>query len=462
MESSSSCHRFSFVDILQATEEFAPKNYLGYGAFGEVYRGNISEKDVAVKRMNMNPEQGIPAFHKEIDLLSACDQVNIISLVGYCDEGDEKILVYEYMPNGSLYDYLYLRQDVINPRLTVEQRLEICIGVAKGLTYLHSGTHFNIIHSDIKCDNILLDRNMVPKISDFGLSRTRDVGSSASQVITNNIKGTEGYLAPECYEPNYKLSRKADIYAFGVVFLEVLCERQPSRRLLMLALPFIMRGELHKFTPEHVETSTSPECLRECENLIKDCLDNDPKKRPFINQVVDRLELALEMQKQQTSSHDQQAASELPLTISEAFSSGINDRIVLFYTSSGVVVETQGACQEARQILDGYGKRVDERDVYLVPTYRKQMQDVFGTSWYTLPQLFVGGKYIGGEDEIRKLHWSGELRKKLHRLPKRDYPSFCTSCGNTRFVSLSWCPACSFWKSDTIWFKEPEKYSPKV
>lgn len=110
--------------------------------------------------------------------------------------------------------------------------------------------------------------------------------------------GTEYYLAPECYDSNYKVSRKADVYAFGVVLLELLCERPPWHNLVTYALPYVLRGELPRFTPKYVETNIYSRCSRACENLIRECLDNDPFKRPFMNQVVYKLELAMKLQKQ--------------------------------------------------------------------------------------------------------------------------------------------------------------------
>ncbi|KAK9070169.1 hypothetical protein SSX86_010569 [Deinandra increscens subsp. villosa] len=286
---------FSLDEIKMATFGFAFGNLLGEGVFGKVYHGNISGREVAMKRIHKNEEQLYLRFLKEIKLLSACDHVNIISLVGYCDEGDERILVYEYMPNGSLDDYLYKGKD-ITPRLTMEQRLKICIGAANGLSYLHSHTHFIIIHRDVKPYNILLDRNLVPKISGFMSSSTHGIGPTISHKSNHRIEGTEGYLAPECFELNYKLSQTADVYAFGVTLLEVLCERPPWKRLVLLALPLLMKGELESLTPKHVKANISPECLREYENLIRSCLEKDPNERPVIGEVVERLELALRLQ----------------------------------------------------------------------------------------------------------------------------------------------------------------------
>ncbi|XP_071740707.1 receptor-like protein kinase FERONIA [Rutidosis leptorrhynchoides] len=302
----SSYKSFTLEEIKRATNGFSDQNILGEGAFGKVFRGNISGTTydglVAVKRLNECSKQGQVEFQKEIELLSACNHPNIISLIGCCNEGSEKIIVYDFMKKGSLYDCVYIHKEQA-PRLSVEQRLEICIGVAKGISYLHYGSQNNIIHSDLKTDNILLDADLVPKISDFGLSRTRVAGPSSSDVVTNTTKGTEGYIAPECYEPNYKVSRKADVYAFGVVLLEVLCERPPWERLLMLALPYIWRREFPKIAPEYVTMNISPGCSRVCVYILKDCLDNNPDNRPTINQVVDNLESASKLQKQESQAN---------------------------------------------------------------------------------------------------------------------------------------------------------------
>ncbi|XP_071737008.1 uncharacterized protein [Rutidosis leptorrhynchoides] len=321
--------RFLLSDIKMATKDFSASNYLGKGAFGEVYKGNISRswfsELVAVKRMSKEAKEGLTSFEKEIKLVSDCNHDNIISLLGFCDEEDEKILVYEFMSNGSLFDYLYKDKSRI-AKLTIEQRLEICIGVAKGLDYLHSRTDYVIIHSDLKTDNILLDENLVPKISDFGLSRTRDAGPSTSKQITYHIQGTEGYLAPECYESNYQLSRKADVYAYGVVLLEVLCERPAWERLVILALPFIRRRNLPDFTPDYVARHISTRCSRACEHLIMECLDTNPDKRPDMNQVVTRIEEALRLEKEYSKDHP------LPFTDPKVFSScdSLRDNMIEF------------------------------------------------------------------------------------------------------------------------------------
>ncbi|KAK1439424.1 hypothetical protein QVD17_05242 [Tagetes erecta] len=272
-------HRFSLAEINHATDEFAPKNKLTQGGFGGAFRGNISGKEVVVWRMTKEKGPRIQTFY---DLLSVCNHVNFISL-GYCDEEEEKILVYEQMTHGaSLYDCLFRHTNFI-PRLSVEQRLEICIGVAKGLSHLHSLTNTIILKPHVKTANVYLDRNLVPKITSFN-SFNFDVRPSESSWSLERV-----YLAPERFIPNYPYSPKVDVYAFGVVLLEVLLEKS-----LMILPAFIMPGQLHMF----VKLNIYGECIRECESVIRLCLEHDPARRPFMNEVVDRLEHALQLQKQ--------------------------------------------------------------------------------------------------------------------------------------------------------------------
>ncbi|XP_071736084.1 receptor-like protein kinase FERONIA [Rutidosis leptorrhynchoides] len=242
---SSSYKCFTLEEMKMATNAFSDQTLLE-GLIGKIFCGHISGSRynglVVVKQWkeSFNPRQH--EFQKEIEILSACNHPNIISLIGCCEEESEKILIYDFMKNGSLYDCLHSNSEV-TPRLSVEQRLEICLGVAKG---------------------------------------------------------TEEYnIAPECYEPIYKVSRKAEVYAFGVVLLEVLCERPAWERLVMLALPYIWRRQLPDFTPEYVATNISLGCSRVCVYVIKDCLDNNPDNRPTINQVVNNLKSALKLQKQE-------------------------------------------------------------------------------------------------------------------------------------------------------------------
>ncbi|KAL0343782.1 UNVERIFIED_CONTAM: Receptor-like protein kinase FERONIA [Sesamum angustifolium] len=216
------CRRFSLAEIKSATRNFSDAFVIGKGGFGKVYKGHIDNgrETVAIKRLKSNSKQGKHEFLTEIETLSELRHINLVSLIGYCSERREMILVYEFMACGTLADHLYkLAKDNNNcSSITWKQRLNICIGAARGLDYLHTG--HRVIHRDVKTSNILLDENFVAKVSDFGLAKPEDRSKLQSHIGTK-IKGTFGYFDPY-YFSTHKLTRKSDTYAFGVVLLEVL------------------------------------------------------------------------------------------------------------------------------------------------------------------------------------------------------------------------------------------------
>ncbi|CAJ2635294.1 unnamed protein product [Trifolium pratense] len=185
--------KISLLDLQFATENFDVKKIIGVGGFGNVYKGVLKNgMSVAVKRSVTGSDQGFPEFQTEIMVLSKIRHIHLVSLIGYCDERDEMILVYEYMEKGTLRDNLY---NTNLPCLTWKQRLEICIGAARGLHYLHKGVDGGIIHRDVKSTNILLDENLVAKVADFGLSRTGPLDQHS--YVSTCVKGTFGYLDPD-------------------------------------------------------------------------------------------------------------------------------------------------------------------------------------------------------------------------------------------------------------------------
>ncbi|KAK6789122.1 hypothetical protein RDI58_012921 [Solanum bulbocastanum] len=249
--SNSSCLAFEsfrvpFVALQEATNNFNDKLLIGMGFFGKVYRGILRDgTKVALKRRKHEYEQGIEEFQTAIETLSQCHHPYLVSLIGYCDEKNEMILIYEYMENGNLKSHLY-GSDLCLPNMSWEKRLVICIGTARGLQYLHTS---GIIHRDVKSRNILLDENFVPKIADFGLSKTMP-GLDQTHVSTT-IKGTVGYLDPE-YFRRQQLTEKSDVYSFGVVLCEVLCAR--------LALdPSLPMGQSMHFISKRLVIQDDPE-----------------------------------------------------------------------------------------------------------------------------------------------------------------------------------------------------------
>ncbi|KAL9158734.1 hypothetical protein ABFS82_08G088200 [Erythranthe guttata] len=295
------CRRFSLDEILLATENFSDALLIGNGGFGKVYKGHIDNEHttIAIKRLESNSKQGPKEFLTEIETLSELRHVNLVSLIGYCNEKGEMILVYEYMPCGTLADHIYklVGENNTCSYLTWKQRLDTCIGAGRALDYLH--TCHGVIHRDVKTSNILLDENFIAKVSDFGLAKLENK-SKLKTHITTNVKGTYGYLDPN-YVKTQKLSRKSDTYAFGVVLLEVLCGRpavdlENDRVLSMWARDKINMGEGDQIVSVGLREEISPDSLKTFVGVAQRCLSDELENRPTMSQVVSQLELAVEQQ----------------------------------------------------------------------------------------------------------------------------------------------------------------------
>ncbi|XP_076916267.1 putative receptor-like protein kinase At2g23200 [Bidens hawaiensis] len=290
--------QFRFSDILQATNNFDEKLVIGKGGFGKVYRGTLPDgKTVAVKRGEIGHGQGWPEFVTEIMVLSKIRHQHLVTLIGYCDERSEMILVYEYMEKGTLQDHLYdTNKDVV--KLSWSKRLEICISATRGLHYLHTGSDAGIIHRDVKSTNILLNENYIAKVADFGISR---LGNLEESVM--DIKGSFGYLDPE-YISCMKLTQKSDVYSFGVVLLEVLCARpaldntlpQKEANLADWALKRIKDGMVEKIIDPYIVDQINPNSLRKYVETVERCLKNTGDERPSMIDVLWDLEYALKLQ----------------------------------------------------------------------------------------------------------------------------------------------------------------------
>ncbi|KAG8067603.1 hypothetical protein GUJ93_ZPchr0005g14280 [Zizania palustris] len=210
---------FSYAELKLATNNFSSQNILGEGGYGPVYKGKLPDgKDIAVKQLSQSSHQGKSEFVTEVETISVVQHRNLVKLHGFCIDGKTPLLVYEYLENGSLDRALFGNNSLI---LDWAMRFEIILGIARGLTYLHEESSVRIVHRDIKASNVLLDTDLTPKISDFGLAKLYDESQTH---VSTKIAGTMGYVAPE-YAMRGRLTEKADIFAFGVVMLEIVAGR---------------------------------------------------------------------------------------------------------------------------------------------------------------------------------------------------------------------------------------------
>ncbi|KAF6154328.1 hypothetical protein GIB67_026784 [Kingdonia uniflora] len=281
---------FDFYSIVSATNNFSLDNKLGEGGFGPVYKGKLAnEKEIAVKRLSKTSLQGLKEFQNEVILIAKLQHRNLVRLLGCCIERQETMLIYEYMPNKSLDWFIF--NPTQSTLINWERRLNIILGIAQGLLYLHRDSRLRIIHRDLKASNVLLDRDMNPKISDFGMAKT--FGGDQTEGSTNRVVGTYGYMSPE-YVIDGLFSVKSDVFSFGVLVLEIVSGKRNrgfghhDHDLNLLGHAWRLWNEVK--TLELIDISigrplSTSEVLR-CIHVGLLCVQQCPEDRPNMSHVI--------------------------------------------------------------------------------------------------------------------------------------------------------------------------------
>ncbi|KAG9452817.1 hypothetical protein H6P81_005721 [Aristolochia fimbriata] len=281
---------FDFKVLAFATNNFSDENKLGGGGFGPVYKGRLSGgQEIAVKRLSSSSGQGLEEFRNEVLVISRVQHKNLVRLLGYCVHGEEKMLVYEYMPNKSLDAYIFDSDH--EPKLDWAQRFHVIEGIARGLLYLHRDSRLKIIHRDLKASNILLDKDLNPKISDFGLARI--FGGNQIQDKTRRVVGTYGYMSPE-YAMEGRFSEKSDVFSLGVLLLEIVSGKkntsfynyEHSLNLLSHAWNLWNDGQALELVDSILGSSYSePEVMR-CIHVGLLCVQEFAADRPSASEIT--------------------------------------------------------------------------------------------------------------------------------------------------------------------------------
>ncbi|XP_034905935.1 G-type lectin S-receptor-like serine/threonine-protein kinase At4g27290 [Populus alba] len=282
---------FQFTTIANATNGFSFNNKIGEGGFGPVYKGTLEDgQEIAAKTLSRSSGQGINEFKNEVILITKLQHRNLVKLLGCCIQGEEKILVYEYMPNKSLDSFIF--DQTRGKLLDWSKRFSIICGIARGLLYLHQDSRLRIVHRDLKASNVLLDKDMNPKISDFGLARM--FGGDQTEGSTTRVVGTYGYMAPE-YATDGLFSVKSDVFSFGILMLEIISGKKsrgfyhPDHSLSLIGHAWRLWKDgkpldlIEAFPGESCNLS---EVIMRCINISLLCVQQHPDDRPSMATVV--------------------------------------------------------------------------------------------------------------------------------------------------------------------------------
>ncbi|CAH9124380.1 unnamed protein product [Cuscuta epithymum] len=285
---------YSLKELEMATNGFSADNVIGEGGYGVVYRGVLPDGSVvAVKNLLNNKGQAEKEFKVEVEAIGKVRHKNLVGLLGYCADGTQRLLVYEYVDNGNLEQWLHGDVGPVSP-LTWDLRMKIAIGIARGLAYLHEGLEPKVVHRDVKSSNILLDRKWNAKVSDFGLAKL--LGGEKSYVTTR-VMGTFGYVSPD-YASTGMLNEGSDVYSFGVLLMEIVTGRSPvdyskppgKMNLIDWFKGMVANRQGEDLVDPLIEARPPPRALKRVLLVCLRCIDMDANKRPKMGQIVNMLE----------------------------------------------------------------------------------------------------------------------------------------------------------------------------
>ncbi|KAK1399842.1 Concanavalin A-like lectin/glucanase domain, Serine/threonine-protein kinase, SIK1/2 [Heracleum sosnowskyi] len=284
---------FSYKELNVATNGFSEEHKLGEGGFGSVYWGKTTDGlQIAVKKLKSMNSKAEMEFAVEVEVLGRVRHKNLLGLRGYCADADQRLIVYDYMPNLSLLSHLH-GQFATDVQLDWKKRMKIAIGSAEGLVYLHHEVSPHIIHRDVKASNVLLDSNFEPLVADFGFAKLIPDGVSH---MTTRVKGTLGYLAPE-YAMWGKVSESCDVYSFGILLLEIFTGRKPieklpggvKRTITEWVEPLITKGKFKDIIDPKLRGNFDENQLKQCINVAALCVQSEPENRPTMKEVAEML-----------------------------------------------------------------------------------------------------------------------------------------------------------------------------
>ncbi|XP_050285793.1 LRR receptor-like serine/threonine-protein kinase IOS1 isoform X2 [Quercus robur] len=310
--------QYSYSEVVRITDNF--NTIIGGGGFGKVYLGTLEETQVAVKLLSPSSNQGYKEFRAEAEILVRVHHRNLVSLIGYCDEGKNKALIYEYMANGNLHQYLSVtNMNVLN----WNQRIQIAVDTAQGLEYLHNGCKPTIVHRDLKTTNILLNENMEGKIADFGLSRT--FAAESDSHVSTRPAGTLGYLDPE-FQASGNFNKKSDVYSYGIVLFELITGHpaiikgpEENTHILDWVYPIIESGDIQNIIDARLHGEFHKNSAWKAVEIAMSCVPPVAIQRPDMSQVLVEikecltLEMAHERGQNKTTSNGQLVAASLEL-----------------------------------------------------------------------------------------------------------------------------------------------------